>query len=298
MKTHSSKPASREAVLDAIRRVIKASGGGHVSLAAFLASSGLGSGDIFRHFVRWKDALCAAGFGFKYYNAPVESDQLLADWGSVVRELQRLPSCMEYQHKGNHAYVTLQRRFDGWSNVPNAFLAFAGGKSEWVDLQKLVPALPKPSAVRRVPEKPPGRPKSCWVTRWARGRRKLNLPLCGVPLDFGVFRYAPTTEAGVILLFGTMAKRLGFLIETVHPAFPDCKAVRQAGPEVWESVHIEFEYQSRNFRAHGHDPEGCDLIVCWEHDWPECPVEVLALKDEIEKMKSDPGKAKNYTAKT
>jgi hypothetical protein len=27
-----------------------------------------------------------------------------------------------------------------------------------------------------------------------------------------------------------------------------------------------------------HDPKGCDLIVCWEHNWPECPLEVLELR--------------------
>jgi Homing endonuclease associated repeat len=27
--------------------------------------------------------------------------------------------------------------------------------------------------------------------------------------------------------------------------------------------------------------DGCDLIVCWKHNWPECPLEVLELKNEI-----------------
>jgi hypothetical protein len=22
-------------------------------------------------------------------------------------------------------------------------------------------------------------------------------------------------------------------------------------------------------RDHGHDPAGCDRIICWEHDWPD-----------------------------
>jgi hypothetical protein len=22
----------------------------------------------------------------------------------------------------------------------------------------------------------------------------------------------------------------------------------------------------------------CDMIVCWEHNWPECPLEVIELK--------------------
>jgi hypothetical protein len=28
-------------------------------------------------------------------------------------------------------------------------------------------------------------------------------------------------------------------------------------------------------------PAGCDTIVCWEHNWPDCPVEVLELKTAV-----------------
>ena len=45
-----------------------------------------------------------------------------------------------------------------------------------------------------------------------------------------------------------------------------------------QPVKVEVEYQSRNFLKHMHDLTGCDLIVCWEHNWPECPIEVLELK--------------------
>jgi hypothetical protein len=46
-------------------------------------------------------------------------------------------------------------------------------------------------------------------------------------------------------------------------------------------VRIEFEYRSRNFAAHRHDPGGCDPIVCWVHDWPDCPIEVLELRQAM-----------------
>jgi hypothetical protein len=51
--------------------------------------------------------------------------------------------------------------------------------------------------------------------------------------------------------------------------------------ERWQPVKIEFEYKSRNFLRHMHNPEGCDLIVCWSHNWPECPLEVIELKTAI-----------------
>ena len=38
---------------------------------------------------------------------------------------------------------------------------------------------------------------------------------------------------------------------------------------------------------HMHDPNGCDIIVCWEHNWPECPLEVIELKKEIAKLRKN-----------
>ncbi|HLW54058.1 MAG TPA: hypothetical protein VKW06_14570 [Candidatus Angelobacter sp.] len=29
--------------------------------------------------------------------------------------------------------------------------------------------------------------------------------------------------------------------------------------------------------THGHAASGCDVIVCWAHNWPECPLEVVDL---------------------
>jgi hypothetical protein len=46
-------------------------------------------------------------------------------------------------------------------------------------------------------------------------------------------------------------------------------------------VRIEFELRASNFAAHKHDERGCDLIVCWEDDWPNCKIERLSLKSEI-----------------
>lgn len=53
----------------------------------------------------------------------------------------------------------------------------------------------------------------------------------------------------------------------------------------WEDIWIEFEFKSSQFKFHGHDPKECDMIVCWEHDWKECPIEVIELKSIIKKLK-------------
>ncbi len=78
--------------------------------------------------------------------------------------------------------------------------------------------------------------------------------------------------------------QLGFSVTHLQSAFPDCEALRQVEYGKWQRIRIEFEYESRNFLLHMHDPKGCDLIVCWSHNWPECPVEVLELKSLVAKQ--------------
>ena len=101
----------------------------------------------------------------------------------------------------------------------------------------------------------------------------------GAPLGIAAMAHAPTNEAGVIFLFGVMAADLGFRVERLQSGFPDCEAKREVAPGKWEWVRIEFEFESRNFREHRHDPEGCDVIVCWRHNWADCParIEVIEL---------------------
>jgi hypothetical protein len=87
-----------------------------------------------------------------------------------------------------------------------------------------------------------------------------------------------------------VAKELGYMVEAVQTGFPDCEAKRQVGPNNWQRVRIEFEFESRNFRDHGHCLEGCDVIVCWRHNWPDCPpgLEVVELASVIQGLsKSD-----------
>jgi len=72
----------------------------------------------------------------------------------------------------------------------------------------------------------------------------------------------------------------------IGTAYPDGEAWREVEPGRWQRVRIEFEFQSRNFLQHFHDPSECDLIVCWEHSWPGCPLEVVELKTAVSNLQS------------
>lgn len=105
----------------------------------------------------------------------------------------------------------------------------------------------------------------------------------GAPINFRGFVYAPLNEAGVVLLFSKVMDDLGIIYESSPSRFPDLVA-RVHTVKGFEKRYIEFEYKSSNFKLHGHDPEKCDMIVCWQHDWKDCPVEVIELRELIKSL--------------
>jgi len=115
-------------------------------------------------------------------------------------------------------------------------------------------------------------------------RKDSSSEVFGERFDFRGMVHAPVNEQGVVYLFGMVSRELGFLVEAVNRAYPDCTAKRQFSvrPERWKTVRIEFEYKSSAFN---HPPEGSDLIVCWEDDLAErgvkAPLPVLELKSSI-----------------
>jgi predicted RNA-binding protein with PUA-like domain len=92
---------------------------------------------------------------------------------------------------------------------------------------------------------------------------------------------APVNEMGVVCLFTDYARKHSIRIETIRTGYPDCVAWIKAGGKE-RQVRIEFEFASRNFRQHKHDPKRCDWIVCWEHNWADCPehLTVIELRKE------------------
>jgi hypothetical protein len=111
--------------------------------------------------------------------------------------------------------------------------------------------------------------------------------IVGDAINFRGTIYGPVNELGVVALFAKVCEELGFIVEEIRAEYPDCVA-RQQMKRGWERIAIEFEYRSSNFERHGHDPERCDLIVCWVHDWERTPIPVLSLRDYVAQQKSTP----------
>lgn len=86
--------------------------------------------------------------------------------------------------------------------------------------------------------------------------------------------FVPQNEMGVLVLFSTQCEKLGIEVIRVGSAFPDMTVCYKG-----MTYEVEIEYRASNFISHGHDPLGCDLILCWQNDLLLPPVPVLEISD-------------------
>jgi hypothetical protein len=273
---------------------------GHTpSILEFAAHAQISRYSLFRLFPRWNEAVRAAGLKPHRLHSRPEDNDLLKDWGEVVRKKHALPSPWTYRLAGKYYSLTLAKRFGGWDSVPQAFRKFAKGKREWRDVLALLPALvppgPQPIVARQRLNNSGSRVKSSPGYRFRSPLATRHSPLSsftyGNPLHLSGFLREPMNEQGVVLLFGMLANELGYSIEAVQTGFPDCDAMRQIAPGRWQRVRIEFEFESKNFHDHGHSVNGCDVIVCWRHNWDDCPrhIEIVELSSVIKSLPNSEG---------
>ena len=85
----------------------------------------------------------------------------------------------------------------------------------------------------------------------------------------------PKNELELIIRFAQEAKETEFEIISCDGKFPD-SIVSYKNKE----YKVEFEYKSKNFWLHKHNPLECDLIICWIDDDDFSVLPVLELSKE------------------
>lgn len=209
-------------------------------------------------------------------NIPLSDDAILKEFHRVVSMIGNIPTWHVFSDKASISGDVVRRRFGGTKGTRKKYLDWL--KVNHPDsplLDRIIFIEKSPTTIREYP-----------VTRVSSKWEKGDGPVYGAPIDFRGLRHAPINKSGVIFLFGIVSYELGFIVEAVHNAYPDCEAKRcvDRRRDRWQRIRIEFEYRSSNFRDHGHAPQDCDLIVCWEHDWDDCPIEVIELKTKIKEL--------------
>ncbi|MBL8885779.1 MAG: hypothetical protein JNK16_03890 [Phycisphaerales bacterium] len=302
----SNVPSGRQEIIDAIKAAEERLGRAP-KRAEFFGRSGISKRALSGLFESWPEAVRAAGLRPQRRAKVRAAEELIADWGRVVRMLGRRPTQVEYQKSGEFSWFQWKSKFGRWAAAERVFREYSYTKPEWSDVIAILGS----DAAKEADVAPvtgPASVKGCapgssvlmmdsarglieFKNEWhawlkAETPGKAGAPAYGDPIDFRRFRHAPVNESGVVLLFGMLAAEMGLLIEAVQPGFPDCEAKYKGEDGKWRRLRIEFEYESRNFLVHGHDAAGCDVIVCWRHNWKECPVKVVELCSAVLGLKA------------
>ena len=254
------------------------------------------------------DAKCRFAEGHR--GIRITSDLDFDEWQLLLRGFTQLEGIIQFiigdllaygmtkfaQGKYQQALATTGKAYQtlaNWSSVSRAFppgtRQFEVPYSHYQEVANLLDVEVRSSLLRSAEN-------GGWTTKKLRDEKRKIAPdketeLYGVRIEVDGLAHAPINEQGVVFLFGLLSKDLGYSVEAVQQAFPDCIAKRKGSrgkTEVWSRVRIEFEFRSAEFKRHGHDASRCDLIVCWEHNWEECPIEVLELRSWVkEAAKAD-----------
>jgi len=259
---------SEKTLLEEIKKVAARLGKDTLSREEFKQYARVNPATIVKRFGSWAAALDKAGLRIKFASY-LQEEVLLVEIGEVWDRLGRQPTNKEMAEYGRFPGKSYSSKFGSWQKALEKFIQYKekAAAGENIVHKEFQPRTATPKVIR------------------ARGAHRVEY---GEPIEFLGLRHAPINEQGVVYLFGKLSEQLGFIIEAIRSEFPDCEGKRQIRGKNgrWERVSIEFEYKSSQFKDHGHKVEECDIIVCWEDDWEDCPLEVISLKKNMQASSS------------
>ena len=275
------KTITKEKIIEEIKKVASKIKSDQLSHSIFLSNSNITERQINKFFDSWNQAVEEAGLKPYEKNIKISEEDLFGEMERVFKSFKGICTRLKFNKLSKFSADAYRRRFGCWDDVLRAF-------RKWLEINKkqflFINQLPKNNANLSISK------ETKVQKRIEIGRREIggrgSSTIYGSFLNFRGLQHAPLNEQGVVFLFGMICSEVGFKVEAVRNNYPDCEAKRRIDKncDEWEKVMIEFEYYSSNFREHGHDPKKCDLIVCWRHDWQECPLEVIELESLIGSM--------------
>jgi hypothetical protein len=264
---------AREQLIEKAKEVCVKLGRKTITRAEFSRETGISGNQVYQHFDGWRELCEVAGLQPHTQNVRLEDDEIFSAMRDAFAQLGGITTRQRFGRAFRYSVDVFKKRGMTWEGALVAFRNWCETNApDFPYLEELPGEVGVGISI--VPLE--AQPTSSW--------RATTGQIYGEFLNFRGLQHAPVNEQGVVFLFGMVAHELGFAVESVQTGFPDCDAKRRVGSNRWERVRVEFEYKSRNFRDHGHDHTACDVVVCWEHNWPECPIEVLELREAIKQL--------------
>ncbi|MBI2844632.1 MAG: hypothetical protein HYX78_14660 [Armatimonadetes bacterium] len=251
---------TKEEIIAELRRVANIIQTQQVTKRQFKLHGKMSTSTVDHTFGSWNEAIVAAGLiPTPMSQLPTEvgmrrlpDNDLLQEIVRLTSELGQRPTTLQFSARRKISLDTYRRRWGSWRAACGAAYAKFGCPVPGADAD-----LGEPTQVDKpvpVPEDTVTETSSAHSPGIWQRRKKV---VFGEPIEFRGMRFAPINEQGVVYLFGIVSRELDFLIESVRTSYPDCEGKRCVDKDGrrWEHVLVEFEYQSSNFRDHGHSPD-------------------------------------------
>jgi hypothetical protein len=274
-----------EILVSRLKEIAERLGKKSISRTEFVRETGISKERIFKHFDTWNELVKAAGLE-PTDSSRLEDDELFQAMKEAFLAAGSVCTQMRFQKACRYNRTVYMRRgWGNWSGILTRFREWASTNAPDLPYLNQLPMAPSqttgPEPVGGDLTAQPSAGRSPLAAWSAKGGRQY-----GSFLNFRGLLHAPMNTQGVVFLFGMVAQELGYVVESITPGFPDCETKRRVSKsgDTWERVRIEFEFESRTFLAHGHNVPDCDVIVYWEDNWPDCPIEVLELKTAIQEL--------------
>lgn len=262
---------SKKELLDKIREVASKLKKNYLAETEFTKATGISYRPIHRLFGSWKQAVKEAGLDIHpAHKIKIEDINLFQEYFRVTEELNRFPAYNEFARRSKYSIGVYENRFGNFTEFRKDALQYG------IDNGLIKPEIAQPTVEKLQTET---------IQKGYSYEAFEDRPVLGEKIDFQGLLHAPVNELGVVYLFGILSNDLGFVVESIQSCFPDCEAKRRLKNNRWQRVRIEFEYRSSNFIGHKHDITKCDIIICWEHDWNDCPLEVISFKEYLKTVR-------------
>jgi hypothetical protein len=203
---------TKREIVEAIKEVAR-SLGKTPPRSYFMQKSGITEYQVLKYFSSWNEAVQAAGLDPETKFLGIQDDDLLSNWGGIVRQNQKIPTRAQYRRQGNYSPGVFEKHFGPWSNLPSVFRTWAEEKTEWGDVLSLLPdSVSKNEKAKRHERKAETENNHRPISPLHTVATIDGRPTYGDPIDFRGLRHQPVNEQGVVFLFGMVARELGYLV--------------------------------------------------------------------------------------
>lgn len=201
-------------------------------------------------FGRWSEALKYVGLKPNDFQNPprhniIDEKDLIDEFIRVANIENKIPALQFFRANAKYSWTPYKTKWGSWRNAVNYIV---DNYSKRLNFEPVIKEINKQEVKRK----------------------KLGIDCAMI--------YEPINEYETVVLFGLLAKELGYKIIKIQSDFPD-GVIEKDGSQ----INVEFEFLTSNYIQHGHPLDFNGICICWRKDCDLKNIEILSIEEFIRK---------------